>query len=155
MYQIRQIINGNHRNRRAVKVHARKLFAIVQAEIVNQSFFIAPVFLDLYPALQIDLDVEKALQIFSGKSGNAAQHGAVFADKDALVGFPFAVDCGINVQQVFVIPFLHPFDGNGDSVGNFIPEQIQDFFPDHLGRQNPFRLVSEFFIREKVRCRLC
>ena len=40
-------------------------------------------------------------------------------------------------------------------MGHFVPQQVQDLFPNHLCRQHPFRLVGEFFVGEVVGSRLC
>ena len=57
------------------------------------------------------------------------------------MGFPFAVDGGVDVQQILVVPLFHALDGNGDAVGDFVPEQVQDLFPDHLCHDLSLRLV--------------
>ena len=51
-----------------------RLFRVVQPEVVDKTFLVAPVLLDLDPALQIDLDVEKAFQVFPGEGSDLPEH---------------------------------------------------------------------------------
>ena len=60
---------------------------------------------------QIDLRIEKALNIAPGKGSDLFEHAAGFSDDDALVAFPFAVDrradVDIPIFAFFKIGYLH------------------------------------------------
>ena len=74
------------------------LVEVVQAKVPDESIPISPVLFDFDPALQVDLNLKELFELGSCLAGNPFQHGSLFADENALVGFPFTVNGGINVQ---------------------------------------------------------
>ena len=124
---------------------------VVQSEIADKSLSVAPAFLDLYPAAQIDFAHEKVLHILTGFGGNLFEHFTLFADYDSLVTFPLTVDGGVNIGYASVGTLLHPFNADGNSVRNFIIEHIQKLLTNNLGGYHALGLVGQSVVREKVR----
>ena len=69
-----------------------------EAKVPDESIPISPVLFDFDPALQVDLNLKELFELGSCLTGNPFQHGSLFADENALVGFPFTVNGCINVQ---------------------------------------------------------
>ena len=60
---------------------------------------VAPIFLDLDPALQINVSAEQRFHLLPCGAGNAFEHGATLADDDTLVRLTLAEDLSIDLQQ--------------------------------------------------------
>ena len=83
------------------------------------------------PELQVDLGFQHPLQLVTGIASDLLQHGALFADDDSLVGISLADDRRININDIASArPFLHPVNGNCDSMRNLLIQCMKCFLTD-------------------------
>ena len=77
----------------------------------------------------------------AGTAADFFQHGAAFSDDDSFMGFFFADDLCLDVEQA-VGAFFHFLDGHGDPVGDLVLETAQRFLTDDLCCDLAHRLVG-------------
>ena len=60
----------------------------------------------------------------------------------------FAIDDCVDIDHILAFAFLHGFDGNGDSVRNFVLEVNKHSFTDKFRNDCSFRLVGYGIVRK-------
>ena len=90
---------------------------------------------------------QQILNIRPGLRADLLEHRAFFANDDALMGIPLAIDGGVDFHKVIVFLF-HGHHFHADAVGHFVPQISQGLFPDQLGANIPLGLIGEHIIGE-------
>ena len=80
---------------------------VFETEIAKKPLAVAPVLLDLYPALEIDLTAEEALDARPRLGSYLFEHRAFFADDDTLVAVSFAVYHGFYIHHILALALFH------------------------------------------------
>ena len=97
---ILQIQFGRKAFRYSRKIQASPGLFIHIAEVFDKAFPVAPVLLDLDPALEVDLGAQEPFGIFPGLGADALEHLTLLADEPALVSLPLTVDHRVNIDDL-------------------------------------------------------
>ena len=131
-----------------------RLFFRFEAEVGNNGGAFSPIFLDLYPKIEENLDTKEFFHIFSCTGTDLFEHFTVFADDDGFMGCAFAEDFCANGDHfvlILVFSFLEAFDDDGCPVGDLVAEGVEKLFADDLGGDDALGLIRDDIVGEEPR----